>query len=1525
MWVNRGNHKGLRVSQLTSPEYSLPVTRRKFLGVAGTAAVAASPALKAIEKAVMGPFEFESTRRRAVFKLGGEERWVIDTHSFTGSPRLKVTKKDDYIHLELTGAKYPGTDLPADLNCEIQRGLFGWNMKLNLALGNFMSKLSLERWLAGVETAHSPVTCTGRVCGLGNTVTLEMSGSAKAEFSPDWALHFVGSGIMKLVGLGKRIVSDYSTVSLLGPESASMMNTTVSKRTLITMERGKRRWHLKPCPYEGKDWELISDANLFDRIQIEAGESSTGKVRSALVAESGSEESKLFFKPDGRLKDREDRPFRLPLENPRYAIAFDSAGDETALVSDFSRDGVWLQTDRIGLELGSSPTAIPFELTGHNGKLERMQCEPVLLTLNAPLAGAIVEPISVNDGTRLAFMQGQTKRTQSKQAKKVGQVQVNKQLQPSLLLPASFKVSVVRPKDLLTLNFEFFNFNLKADEGQPVCLRRIDKNKPAYIVAEFPPQNIAEEAFFRVDENIPVKLPEYVTNEDPTREDPDEDSANDHFKSPPVQSRLSAPSRLAFLVPKSIEKIEYTLESLLDWGGFQQNVVSTAQPPPIYKIVSEILMSSQLLRVKSQKHVIKKAVVSGPTLEQQLTVLAPMFEDKVEPRVMSQIKDARAISDLVDPEMRSQLQQQIADEIKQIRRITPKLSDPRTASSPATFIEAPYRLLLSPNRFAGWAHSATPVESAETGRTELWHTRLGVKKGQGVDEDTSLYRKLRAVWARDFIPTQVSPGPAHLHRPFRMSLDAHDRHEIVHLTSNFEAYMTPVPIDVERFMLTPLGAWMNVHGGWMSDQLNYLNLSLEEWRHRATMGRDHYVRVVYKGYLFPFGHRASLIKITERKFRPAEEGDMQNQLVAYLTQRMYIVVRQPEMVYSSYGYTYEGREMPFKRVRITTLVTPNIEKPENSGVLNPKTQQAFWPRVAGDYFRFHMVAEDVEGQQSEFTAPLIFVDNTVAKDSTIMGTVQTEYEKSGSRRQSALVGQKVAFAERGENDIANQITRDSTFETESMKFNALIPEPSMGKDSPQFLPIMDSAVVNIPALKQLLGTSTGSEVEFHPAYEINGFSAPQNKGEIFLKLTNEFALDFSAENNGDKTGGMITPNINIQGISRILGPVSGSNNSKIVGGEFDPEEFFGDVLAEVLGGISLKEIVETIGNFSEMPKLVTEKLPNELKTRYLWKTDKLKKDPLDIFLPKDNPKASLEVETVVRVKLPKVDEDPEFDVVGSLKNFKMSLFGFIIVSFDEFKFSSKNGSKPDVDVKISQQDGVMFGGPLAFLNDLCKYIPMDGFSDPPDLEITPMGITASYSLGLPDIAFGVFSLQNISLGAGITIPFTGDPARVRFNFCERDNPFMLTVWCIGGGGFAGLALGLDGVEVVEASLEFGGSLAFSIGIGSGAVYAAAGIYFKWGILEQTGDEGVLLCGYLRVGGAVEILGLVCISIEFYMGLEYYEGTVAGEASLTITIDILIFSKSWDITVRREFEASPPPRFADMTSLGHWQTYCEAFA
>jgi hypothetical protein len=88
------------------------------------------------------------------------------------------------------------------------------------------------------------------------------------------------------------------------------------------------------------------------------------------------------------------------------------------------------------------------------------------------------------------------------------------------------------------------------------------------------------------------------------------------------------------------------------------------------------------------------------------------------------------------------------------------------------------------------------------------------------------------------------------------------------------------------------------------------------------MGRDDYVRVVYKGYLFPFGHKASLVKVTQRVYDVAPEGPT----AGYLRQCMYIIVREPIKRYSAPGQPNAGREWPYQKIKITTLQTPETRR-----------------------------------------------------------------------------------------------------------------------------------------------------------------------------------------------------------------------------------------------------------------------------------------------------------------------------------------------------------------------------------------------------------------------------------------------------------------------------------------------------------------------------------------------------------------------------------------------------------------------
>jgi hypothetical protein len=245
-------------------------------------------------------------------------------------------------------------------------------------------------------------------------------------------------------------------------------------------------------------------------------------------------------------------------------------------------------------------------------------------------------------------------------------------------------------------------------------------------------------------------------------------------------------------------------------------------------------------------------------------------------------------------------------------------------------------------------------------------------------------------------------------------------------------------------------------------------------------------------------------------------------------------------------------------------------------------------------------------------------------------------------------------------------------------------------------------------------------------------------------------------------------------------------------------------------------------------------------------------------------------------------------------------------------------------------EAVRFGGALEFVNDIRKFIPGNGFSDPPGLSVTPSGISASYSLNLPAIGVGIFALTNASLGAGFSLPFDGKPVSVRFNFSKREHPFSLTVSLLGGGGFFAIAVTARGVTEIEAALEFGAAIAIDLGVASGGVEVKAGIYFHW--LEPIPDQGsVELAGYVRIHGELTVIAIISVSLTFHLQLGYLKepgkSTAYGEATLTVEIEILMFSVEVSVKCRREFAGGKAdPRFIDLVPTAQvWSDYCEAFA
>jgi hypothetical protein len=474
------------------------------------------------------------------------------------------------------------------------------------------------------------------------------------------------------------------------------------------------------------------------------------------------------------------------------------------------------------------------------------------------------------------------------------------------------------------------------------------------------------------------------------------------------------------------------------------------------------------------------------------------------------------------------------------------------------------------------------------------------------------------------------------------------------------------------------------------------------------------------------------------------------------------------------------------------------------------------------------------------------------------------------------------------------------------------------------LPTLEKTDIILSSVKQILGEDSSAKVSYSQVYLDNGFNS-DNKGEVFLKLEDPLEISFSKKVNkpgkADKSGGIVTPNMSITTISKRQGPMGGTDADFEKNAKFKPNLYFSAALdAKILGSINLSEVLDEIDDVfldsnDSCPKFSTERTATNIVTSLSWRTTKFKNT--GIF--KKNDKTFLKISNVITKSLN--SEKSSYEVIGSLENFDIDLAKIITIPFQKFEFHSWDGKKSDVDIKIDSEKGILFGGALQFINELKDFIPSGGFSDPPNLEVTRDGIKAGYSIGIPTIAMGIFSIQNVSLSAGLMISFTGDPVRVRFAFSEREHPFVVTVSLFGGGGFCGLAVGADGVEMFEAALEFGGNVSLDIGVASGGVYIMAGFYFK------SSDEGAILEGYLRAGGELEILGLISISLEFYLGMKYLEATnsVWGRATMTVEVEVAFFSKSVELTVEREFARSGPPSFEDMISLQDWEEYCGAFA
>ena len=1236
------------------------------------------------------------------------------------------------------------------------------------------------------------------------------------------------------------------------------------------------------------------------------------------------------------------------------------------------------------------------------------------------------------------------------------------------------RVTLLRSTDLLNLRLVFVGLVLE-DTAAGRVLRRADDAATGYVLVLFGGQHLHERAFFEVTPGVLVPTPGSFTER--PRRPPDPVPPPDPLLRPPVPVRIAGPSRLALEVHD--DRIPWSAAGLLaavsrlplsiaPHAGAESFLVDTSTG--VRDLLALEVGEADGARVSGNVHTAVRTLAAAMAIQARFGTSAAAAGVVAAHRGTGTFR--------IDAQAESRLGELLQGRRARLPMLPPAPQEPAPTQ---TAIELPWRLQLSPHGGAAFAHALDAVVSPQ-GRVEVWHSRLGTRIDAGVDESARDDRTVRAVWARDFEETPgftfhaSPPGGSVKEYPeadqsedvprWRSPLSSRDRMMLVHETSNFRLrdsgglrrYVPPA-VEVDRLILSSLG-------GWLSSRFETTPpagaTTIQEWVHRAAMGRDGYVKVVYAGFLLPFLHPASLVKVTERKVRDG---------VAYLFQQMFVVVREPVRSYGATGQWVGGVAggrrvdlgMPFSSIRMLTLVTPDLQPPVD---LTPGPGgiggYMFTPMLTPtDPVRFRMLGMDLDGRLVEFDGPLVFAEYDHNADAMTIAMTIAAYAPVAPALE--LRGQKVAFA-------ASATADDTTVATRAMVFD-LVTSPGMQDPAvrPQHQarmePMLRHATAVVPAMSALAGAGANVTVRYPVKYLAKAFS--DNLAEVFLELATPAPLDFTTQS--DRSGGFAAPSLEVSALSRTLGPVGPVASLVGDGSGFDPAAFFASS-AKLFGLVSLGDLLpkkgfrpgalprmaaqafdpatmlttdlerigELAGRLAASPdtaglagrlqavadtaaallhavaaladtadarpledkltvaescvaplrtaigalapdlavtgallrsereafaatadrlldqlgsspgetaallqvlRLVSAggSLPETVRARLDWSTELLPWPSSQVIFAPHGGVGRLTL--AVDVQAPTTPGGrPSALVSCAISGFDLKLIGdvpFITLSFEKLEFSALPGRKPDVNVVFSESDGVMFGGPLAFVETLRRIIPFDGFSDPPGLEVTAAGIRAGFDLPIPTIAVGVFALSNITFSAAFEVPFIGESIAVRFAFSSREDPFRLQVAFFAGGGFFAVVITPKEVRQLEAAFEFGAAVALNFGVASGSVSVMAGVYFC--LRTQDGKTSATLTGYFRARGEVDVLGLITASIEIYLELTYEttSGKAVGRASISVEVSVCMLSFSVSISCEKKFAGSSgDPTFAEVMGTHPlaapgtprpWDEYCDSFA
>jgi len=790
-----------------------------------------------------------------------------------------------------------------------------------------------------------------------------------------------------------------------------------------------------------------------------------------------------------------------------------------------------------------------------------------------------------------------------------------------------------------------------------------------------------------------------------------------------------------------------------------------------------------------------------------------------------------------------------------------------------TAIEAPWRVVMTPLPAPGGAalqalHRAQPLDNG--GVTAMWHTTVGPPQTASGGQDS------HAAGAPVIQLTPADPGAAAASDPpFAISLGHGDRVQLV-------AWAAQQPALADRLGLSALGAWLRAWGTWPSFT----------WNHELHQGRDIRVHTATRGTLYPTGHRATFTKDVTR----VVEGSLGDAAVL-LVQR---VLQVDQAVAGLPGDPAVARLFPFDAVELLVTRFDGLGEPPLQNADGAQYFALVWPDNQEVSFPVRITAA---GQSPVVVSlPLFFVpDPPGAAAATGPPSVHADAGLIGGFVGQAALGQLAAAYGQQARDTAGEVIDLVRSSVPAPGDRHEVHALTIAANPAAFAPRLASMQVAISSLRGLLGADADvvRTATFAQDYLSRGDAA-----SVILDLDSPLTIDFTGHS--DKSGGLMAPKYAPDALSRFAGPVPARALLAAAGGAIDPAALF--PAEATLLGFALRDLVTDLKTPPQIvPGAGADGRPVVTMT---WQGIALK--PAGCFTADNSSRLDLTVTAGA----------DGTHTLCSVTNVGLQLppgpDALLALHFGTVSFEQQAGNLPQVHIAGLK---AQFTGDLRLLQDLENAVDLSSLA--PYFDISPAGIVAHYSVSIPTLAAGVFVLRDVAFSAQLDVPFDG-PLELTLGFASKQNRFALTVLAFGGGGYVAMTMDHTGLRRFEVELEFGALIEVDFVIASAEVHALGGVQF---ILAE--DGSVQLTGYLRIGGSVDILGLVSVSVDLCLQLSYQSQTNAlvGRATMVVDIDLTLWSESVELDTGEWVLAgssAPAARALDAgAAAGAFQAFAES--